>query len=313
MTTNRYDILKPEHGARFGEWVERWINIGLSCAPADRGAAEDAYRTCYRLAGLPEPKRVVWVKSPLTLALAGPIAGHIITNIGGHGAVRDAVGDAVHGAVGDAVGDSWYKYLGGRWWSSWLAYESFFDEVCGVHHDKVVEARAYRRAQSAAGWWWPHSDFVIACEPQTRMSRDEMGQLHCEDGSAIQWGDEWALWFIHGVRVTQQVVERPETLTPDQIRAEQNSEVQRVMIERFGPGRYLVACGAKVVDVDTLTLVGSATRALMRDEAGNMWLVGTDGSTGRVYHMSVPRDVETCRQAHEAICGFQESRLIAEA
>jgi len=65
--------------------------------------------------------------------------------------------------------------------------------------------------------------------------------------------------------------------------------------------------------MDSMTLQGSAPRALMRDDLGNMWLVGTDGSTARVYTMAVPSDVSTCKEAHERICGFGENRLIAEA
>ena len=85
-------------------------------------------------------------------------------------------------------------------------------------------------------------------------------------------------------------------------------------IERMGPAKYMQEAGSKLIDMATLTLVGSAPRALMEDAVGNLWLVGTDGSTKRVYTMSVPREAKTCAEAHRLISGLDnESRLIAEA
>ena len=66
-------------------------------------------------------------------------------------------------------------------------------------------------------------------------------------GSRRSWSDGWALFYIHGVRVTRQIVEAPETLTVKQIQDEPNAEVRRVMVERFGHERYLREAGAKLV------------------------------------------------------------------
>jgi len=101
-------------------------------------------------------------------------------------------------------------------------------------------------------------------------------------------------------------------LTIDKIQKQENVEVQRIMIERYGVSKYLVDIDAKLLDMDSLTLEGSAPRCLMEDKFGNRYLVGTDGSTKRVYHMRV-ENVETCVDAHNQLCGFNEKCLIAEA
>jgi hypothetical protein len=49
------------------------------------------------------------------------------------------------------------------------------------------------------------------------------------------------------VRVTEQIVMAPQTLTAAQIDAESNAEVRRVMIERFGRARYIKESGAQLV------------------------------------------------------------------
>src|SRR5882757_3840142 len=45
--------------AKFAEWVEKWIESGLSCEPADFDSAERAARESYKVAGLKQPKVVL--------------------------------------------------------------------------------------------------------------------------------------------------------------------------------------------------------------------------------------------------------------
>ena len=91
------------------------------------------------------------------------------------------------------------------------------------------------------------------------------------------------------------------------------------MIERFGFARYLSESKARVIDMDMVAVsredesLGSMPRALMEDRDGQRWLVGTDGSTRRVYYMRVPPDVRTCEQAHNAIAGMDEDDIIASS
>ena len=54
-------------------------------------------------------------------------------------------------------------------------------------------------------------------------------------------------------------------------------------------------------------------RALLHDKHGNAYLEGTDGSTERSYFMSVDPAATTCRQAHQSICGLDESLCVAQS
>lgn len=162
-------------------------------------------------------------------------------------------------------------------------------------------------------YWWPYRNFAVVSEYPNVWHRGLRDIPHHETDAAIGFPDNYKLWVWQGVQVTAQIIAFPETITIERIREERNSEVQRIMISRMGAGKYLRETHCELVDIDSMTLEGSAPRALMRDDLGNMWLVGTDGSTARVYTMAVPSDVSTCKEAHERICGFSESRLIAEA
>jgi hypothetical protein len=80
------------------------------------------------------------------------------------------------------------------------------------------------------------------------INRDSEGRLHSETSKAIEYPDGWGLYAIHGVDVDEYIVMRPEEITTVKIESEQNQEVKRVMIERYGVGRYLVDSNAKKLD-----------------------------------------------------------------
>lgn len=81
------------------------------------------------------------------------------------------------------------------------------------------------------------------------ITRDERGRLHSDTGPACGW-DGWGVYAVHGVRVQQDVIEHPELITIARIEAENNAEVRRVMISRYGQVRYLRDCGAEKIHTD---------------------------------------------------------------
>jgi hypothetical protein len=173
------------------------------------------------------------------------------------GAVRDAVRDEVGGAVRSVINNLWRHRLGGQFWvGGWYwgspSYVSYFREVCHLDLGDEMNSRAisYAATCEAACWWWPHRDFVMVCERPVRLERDAQGRLHSLAGQAIEWPDGWGLYRVHGVTVPSFVVEHPEEITVARIDAEANAEVRRIMIERYGAGRYMRDAGAQRVHGD---------------------------------------------------------------
>jgi len=265
-------------------------------------------------------------------AVSGAVRGAVGGAVGGavdgavHGAVRDAVHGAVDGAVGGAVrGDGatirhqWINRFGGSWWCGWSAWREFFREVChlALPGDLWERYQSYLAA-NAAGWWWPHRQFVMVCDTPAAIHREQVAprgwgshRLHRADGPAIQYRDGWGLYFWHGVHVPAHVVEQPERITLAEIRAETHAERKRVLRERYGEDRYLAAVGARLIHADVeRARKGAARRELLEDDEGRRFLRGSDGSTGRVYVMEVPPEVTTCAQAHAARSGFDEGRIL---
>jgi hypothetical protein len=189
-------------------------------------------------------------------------------------------------------------WVGGYYWGS-PSYVSFFREVCGLDLGEDMNARAlaYAGTCESACWWWPHREFVMVCERPIAIRRDAAGRLHSEDSLAIEWPDGWGFAMWHGLRVPEDIILQPESITVDRIDAETNAEIRRVMIERFGMKRYVREAGATVVheDVDS----SGRPRRLLRRKMGaglpDMMLVDVVNSSpepvgirGDEYFMAVP-------------------------
>jgi hypothetical protein len=213
-----------------------------------------------------------------------------------------------HGWSCTAASEAWRMRDGGNQWSWWAAFVSFFRHVVRLELD-YSKWQHYETAAIHSGPRYMHAQFCLVSDRPERLLVDELNRPHCDDGPFCRWRDGSALYAIHGTRVPAYVVLHPETITIDKIQREPNVEVRRIMVDRYGMGRYLQDTHAEVVDADYEgCTVGAAPRVLISSDVGR-FLVGTDGGTQRTYYMQVPEDVTTCRAAHEALCGFSESKI----
>jgi hypothetical protein len=289
--------LTPEQEILHDQYLEMGLNDGWCSKPADRPAAEAAMLELYKLAGKPAPK-FVWFASPQAVARTIVESGQEYSGLSGVDGAMDA---------------------------HWTTFYNFCAQI-GVVYDKADadQLAVWTTLVKSTGPVWPFAHYCLMSERPTIAKRDAQNRLHCDDGPALQYAEDeehhetFTIYAVHGVVVPEKVVMAPKTLTIDEIQNESNAEVRRVMIDRFGVGEYLYKTKAELVhadmeqgnDIDPETGKPVAIpRGLVRTTDGSQWLVGTDTSTGRVYHMPVPSDVRTCREAHEAISGIAEDTL----
>ncbi len=148
-----------------------------------------------------------------------------------------------------------------------------------------------------AGLWiyWVLENEVLAVpRPALQIVGDD---LHSEDGPAVAWPNGTRYWFWQGVQVLQHVIEQPEALTPAVVLGEQNVEVRRVMMERYGHDRLLADAGGVL---------------RQEDEFGKLWALDIPGDeplvmvevvnstaepdgTFKDYFLRVPPDTPTAR------------------
>ncbi len=83
--------------------------------------------------------------------------------------------------------------------AGWFAFFEFFSEVC--HLEYVVPMTKFSRVAEHAGQWWAFDQVCFVSERPILLRRDEHGDLHAEDGPAVQYPDGWAIYAQHGIGV----------------------------------------------------------------------------------------------------------------
>ena len=187
---------------------------------------------------------------------------------------------------------------GGNQYSGDVAWLSFFRYVAQLPLD-YSKWQHYEAACVHSGPRVMHAEFCIVSDRPIVLKVDGQNRPHCEDGPFCAWRDGSALWAINGVRVPAWVVTNPERITVQHVQQEQNAEIRRVLLERYGYERFVLDSGAKAVHSDDF---GTLYRTEFPDEPLVCVSVlnstpEPDGSTKR-YTIRVPPDTAT---AHAAV------------
>ena len=209
---------------------------------------------------------------------------------------------------------SWRMRSGGNQWSGWAAFVSFFRHIVKLPID-YSKWDAWEKLAIHSGPRYVHEKFCIISDRPEVLLVDDFNRPHCEDGPFCRWRDGFSLFSIHGVRVPAWVVLHPERITPTLIFEEENAEVRRIMMERYGVERLLDR--ASQIDFDFQIVDAKKNiripRGLYQFPDGSRWLFVTDGSTERCYTLAAPPTAQTCREAHEAITGYDESTCLVRS
>jgi hypothetical protein len=160
----------------------------------------------------------------------------------------------------------------------------------------------------ACGWAVLFWNWAFVSAKPEYIRRDERGRLHCENGAAVRYPDGFSVFAIHGVRVPEKIAVSPKSITVPEIEFEDNAEVRRVMIQRYGPERYLMDSGAEQIHHDDFGVL--YRKHLPGDESLVMVKVVNatpepDGSF-KDYFLRVPPTMERARQAVAWTCGKAE-------
>jgi hypothetical protein len=155
-------------------------------------------------------------------------------------------------------------------------------------------------------FFWVTRDAIHVAQAQIFSIHHPSGQrrLHYEMGPAIEYRDGSGLWFWKGTQVTEQTILRPETFKAEEILAEQNAEVRRIQIERFGMERFLREANAKVIHSHEMGQLYSLDLPNDPDRKLKAVLV-KDPSTNREYFLRVPPSIKRADDACAWTFGFE--------
>jgi hypothetical protein len=149
------------------------------------------------------------------------------------------------------------------------------------------------------GWWWPFQNCVIITPPPSVLIRDDQNRLHSEVGPALSYLDGFSIYAWHGVRVGKEIIEHPENIKIEDVLKEDNQEIKRVMLERYGWDKFLDGLGATVEHEDAygkLLVTDKMSDYLDGEDGIAKFVLVKDPSTDRKYALRVPPSTRTAKE-----------------
>ena len=322
--------ITPEQVARFGEWAEEWIKIGLSTDPADFDKATEAALRAYAYCNLGRPKIVLRMSSPYGATVGGALALDILRNAGTQvesqvwsqvwsqvesqvwsqvesqvgsqvrsqvwsqvwSQVESQVRSQVESQVGSQVRSGVSNNRGGAFWAPWGAYISFMRDVLGWRGDTLESFSVDEHLIKSCGWVWWHEDVLAISDRPCEIHRDAQGRLHCETGPAIAYRDGWCIHSWHGVVVPAEWVETKGALTAKDAITWKNIEQRRAACEIVGWYRILSELNARTINKHKNPQVGELVEVDLPD-VGRERFLRVHCGTGREFALPVPRKMKT--------------------
>ncbi|NUP54110.1 MAG: hypothetical protein HOW97_43360 [Catenulispora sp.] len=322
--------------------AEVWRAVALATDAADRESAREAVRALYAEALPGAEPEIIWCRSPLEAARLVVAAG------GRFGApVRDRVRDQAWSAGRAELAERFGPREFGRVWQAACgelapllsglitriaagveaqavddaervalrialthAVHGQFDAAWLPLYEAAGMACGLGRMARSAGWWWPFEKAVVITERPLALRLDDQGRLHSGDGPALAYPDGFALHYWRGTVLDPEFGARLAAVTPELIRAEENAEQRRMMVERYTPERFLKESGAEPVQ---------------EDETGKLWRIDLPGDesivmvevvnsspepdgTFNVYFLRVPPHTRTAKEGVAWTFGLTEDQ-----
>jgi len=234
---------------------------------------------------------------------------NIKRNIGQN--VEQNIWQNIEGNIKQNIWQNVEQTLWGQHSAHWICYYIIFRDILKLKYNEKDE-RLLNNLDilvKSCCWWIPFDNICIVSDRPSELKLDEQGRLHDEKDMCIKFVDGWGFHAIHGVRVPEYIVKNPEQITPQKIDAEENVEIRRIMIERYGLEKYFKDSKADKIHTDDF---GTLYKIEQKDDEPIM-MVKVVNSTPEAdghykdYLIRVPPEMTTAHQAVAWTFGYDKA------
>ena len=292
-----------------------WFGYGICTDRADREKAVRSMLILRKEAGINTEPCIIWGDSPVHCLklIAAAEKGNIET-------IEELYEKAKKASIDKSRRP---EALWGQMEAYWIAFYLFCQNELGVKYEEQssILLNLWADIAKSCCWWWCFDNWLVISERPTVVKMDDRERLHCADGPALAFQDDYRVWAWHGVRVPQAVIENPDSVHVDRIIKETNIEVRRIMLERVGLLRFLKESNAQIVHKESskeylsFQVHGSEEKSLKTTEGvkvevqRELYRLELSGEepivavhficppTGREYFLRVPPATKTCQEA----------------
>lgn len=264
----KIENLTPEQERQLVEWRDKWLAIGRATGEADIEAIRPVINDFYKRIGRDTP--YIWrVSSPMMAILVinvlrdhlgNQLRANLDDNLRSHlGAnLRDQLwGNLGANLRANLRANPTFEFIGTAFWGShdshWIAYYLFAQ--CHLKSDiyepdDLAKLQGWATLAQNCFWWYAYDGICFVSDRPKYYSLDTQGRLHGDSAMCMEFADGYGFYAWHGVRVSEDIIMHPETITIEQIDNERNAEMRRILLTRFGEVRYIEESGIEPVQQD---------------------------------------------------------------
>jgi hypothetical protein len=116
--------------------------------------------------------------------------------------------------------------------------------------DETEPLRGLWAIAKSASWVVPHEHTCWIAERPDTLLTDTRGRLHCADGPALRYRDDWSVYAWKGVEVPAWMIEHPQWITPSKIGKMFDPVMRNTMIDIMTPKRFIATGDPSCVSKD---------------------------------------------------------------
>ena len=203
------------------------------------------------------------------------------------------------------------NYQGGNMWGYYDCYLTAMRDIIGLKLKEHASYEAWERATIHGGFRVLHRKFCVVSDFPVVLKVDERNLPHCSNGPSHQWRDGWALYHWHGVRVPEQWIINPNSLTVAEAISWPNMEQRRAACEIIGWARILRELDAKTLDIHSDPNVGELIEVALPN-VGLARFVRVLCGTRREFVIPVPPEMRSALEAQAWMGGPEDHTAFLE-